>query len=116
MDNYQGNAVVNYTDRETPYTRVIEHKWFEFGRDAEGNALPHTIISREYSREWKRGDDPYYPVNDEKNSALYQRYKTWADAEENVLFCGRLAEYRYFDMDAVVARTLALCDRELGRA
>ena len=116
MDNYQGNAVVNYTDRETPYTRIIEHKWFNFGRDAEGNALPHTIISREYSREWKRGDDPYYPVNDEKNSALYQRYRAWADAEKNVIFCGRLAEYRYFDMDAVVARTLALCDEELGRA
>ena len=115
MDNYQGNAVVNYTDRETPYTRIIEHKWFNFGRDAQGSELPRTIISREYSREWKRGDDPYYPVNDEKNSALYQRYRTWADAEANVLFCGRLAEYRYFDMDAVVARTLDLCDKELSR-
>ncbi|MDO5298993.1 MAG: UDP-galactopyranose mutase [Clostridia bacterium] len=110
MSNYQGNAVVNYTDRETPFTRIIEHKWFEFGRDAEGNDLPHTVISREYSSEWKPGDEPYYPVNDERNTALYQRYRALAEGEENVLFCGRLAEYRYYDMDAVIARTLELCD------
>ena len=109
-DNYQGNAVVNYTDSETPYTRIIEHKWFEFGKDAEGRDIPHTVISREYSSEWKPGDEPYYPVNDEKNSALYARYAKLADAEKKVIFCGRLAEYRYYDMDAVVAHTLALCD------
>ena len=114
IPNYQGNAVVNYTDSETPYTRIIEHKWFEFGLDAQGNALPRTVISREYSHEWKPGDEPYYPVNDEKNSVLYARYAQMAKAERNVLFCGRLAEYRYYDMDAVVARTLALCDEVLG--
>lgn len=114
IGNYQGNAVMNYTDRETPFTRIIEHKWFEFGKDAEGKDLPHTVISREYSLEWKPGDEPYYPVNDEQNMALYQRYKAWADAESQVLFCGRLAEYRYYDMDAVVARTLELCKKEFG--
>ncbi len=112
-DNYQGNAVVNYTDSETPYTRIIEHKWFEFGKDADGNAIPHTVISREYSSEWKPGDEPYYPVNDEKNSALYARYAKLAEKERSVIFCGRLAEYRYYDMDAVVAHTLALCDAVL---
>lgn len=111
--NYQGNAVVNYTDSETPFTRIIEHKWFEFGKDEHGNALPHTVISREYSREWKPGEEPYYPVNDERNTALYARYKAWADQEKNVLFCGRLAEYRYYDMDAVVEKTLEMCEREL---
>lgn len=113
MPNYQGNAAVNYTDAETPYTRIIEHKWFEFGRDAQGNELPKTVISREYSSEWKPGDEPYYPVNDEKNSALYQRYKALADAEENVIFGGRLAEYKYYDMDAVLASALEMCDRIL---
>ncbi len=115
MKNYQGNAVVNYTDRETPFTRIIEHKWFEFGRDEQGNELPKTVISREYSSEWKPGDEPYYPVNDEKNTALYARYRALADREPNVLFCGRLAEYKYYDMDAVIAHTLALCDRELAK-
>lgn len=113
MPNYQGNAAVNYTDAETPYTRIIEHKWFEFGRDAQGNELPKTVISREYSSEWKPGDEPYYPVNDEKNSALYQRYKALADAEKNVVFGGRLAEYKYYDMDAVLASALEMCDRIL---
>lgn len=113
MPNYQGNAAVNYTDAETSYTRIIEHKWFEFGRDAQGNELPKTVISREYSSEWKPGDEPYYPVNDEKNSALYQRYKALADAEENVIFGGRLAEYKYYDMDAVLASALEMCDRIL---
>ena len=100
--NFQGNAVVNYTDRETPYTRIIEHKHFEFGTQ------PKTVISREYSSEWKLGDEPYYPVNDEKNKSLYERYKALADKEEHVTFGGRLGEYRYYDMDAVIARALDL--------
>jgi len=113
IPNYQGNAAVNYTDRESPYTRIIEHKWFEFGKDAEGNDLPKTVISMEYSSEWKPGDEPYYPVNDEKNGALYHRYKELADREEKVIFGGRLGEYKYYDMDAVIASALSLCDREL---
>ena len=112
--NYQGNAAVNYTDRETPWTRIIEHKWFEFGKDDEGNDLPKTVISREYSSEWKPGDEPYYPVNDEKNSALYEQYRALADAEDKVIFGGRLGEYKYYDMDAVIASALDLCERELG--
>lgn len=104
--NFQGNAAVNYTDRETPWTRIIEHKWFEFGKDKEGNDIPVTVISREYSSEWKVGDEPYYPVNDEKNNALYQEYKKLADREENVLFGGRLGEYKYYDMDAVIGKAL----------
>ena len=111
--NFQGNAAVNYTDRETPWTRIIEHKWFEFGKDADGNDLPKTVISREYSSEWKVGDEPYYPVNDAKNSALYAQYKELADAEKQVFFGGRLAEYKYYDMDAVIASALALADKEL---
>ncbi|MCD8399001.1 MAG: UDP-galactopyranose mutase [Lachnospiraceae bacterium] len=111
--NFQGNAAVNYTDRETPWTRIIEHKWFEFGKDEEGNDLSKTVISREYSSEWKLGDEPYYPVNDEKNGALYARYRALADAEENVIFGGRLGEYKYYDMDAVIASALELCGREL---
>ncbi|MBQ8963188.1 MAG: UDP-galactopyranose mutase [Clostridia bacterium] len=94
IPNFQGNAAVNYTDRETPWTRIIEHKWFEFGKDAEGNDLPKTVISREYSSEWKPGDEPYYPVNDEKNGALYRQYRALADGEENVIFGGRLGEYK----------------------
>ena len=90
MPNFQGNAVVNYTDRETPWTRILEHKWFEFGKDAEGNDLPGTVISREYSAEWTAGDEPYYPVNDEENGALYRRYKELAAAQRNVIFGGRL--------------------------
>ena len=111
--NFQGNAAVNYTDRETPWTRIIEHKWFEFGKDAEGNDLPKTVISREYSSEWKPGDEPYYPVNDARNGALYAEYKKLAEAEKKVIFGGRLGEYRYYDMDQTVAAALALCEREL---
>ncbi len=106
IPNFQGNAAVNYTDRETPWTRIIEHKWFEFGKDEQGQDLPKTVISREYSSEWTPGDEPYYPVNDEKNGALYAEYKKLADAEQNVIFGGRLAEYRYYDMDAVIASAL----------
>lgn len=111
--NFQGNAAVNYTDRETPWTRIIEHKWFEFGKDENGNELPKTIISREYSSEWKLGDEPYYPVNDEKNNRLYEKYKKLADAEKNVIFGGRLGEYKYYDMDQVIASALELCASEL---
>ncbi len=111
--NFQGNAAVNYTDRETPWTRIIEHKWFEFGKDAEGNDLPKTVISREYSSEWKPGDEPYYPVNDARNGALYAEYKKLAEAEKKVIFGGRLGEYKYYDMDQTVAAALALCEREL---
>ena len=106
MPNFQGNAAVNYTDRETPWTRIIEHKWFEFGKDEAGNDIPQTVISREYSSEWKPGDEPYYPVNDEKNSRLYEAYKALADREKNVVFGGRLGEYKYYDMDAVIDRAL----------
>ena len=106
ISNYQGNAVVNYTDAETPWTRIIEHKWFEFGRDENGNDLPKTVITREYPSEWKPGDEPYYPVNDEKNGNLYQAYKNLADREEKVVFGGRLGEYRYYDMDQVIAAAL----------
>lgn len=111
--NFQGNAAVNYTDRETPWTRIIEHKWFEFGKDDEGNDIPKTVISREYSSEWKVGDEPYYPVNDEKNGKLYQEYKKLAEDEKKVIFGGRLGEYKYYDMDAVIASALGLCEREL---
>jgi UDP-galactopyranose mutase len=112
--NFQGNAAVNYTDRETPWTRIIEHKWFEFGKDDEGNDLPKTVISREYSSEWKPGDEPYYPVNDEKNGALYEEYKKLAEGEANIIFGGRLGEYKYYDMDAVIASALDMCERELA--
>ena len=112
--NYQGNAVINYTDAETPYTRIIEHKWFEFGKDENGNDLPKTIISREYSSEWKPGDEPYYPVNDAKNGLLYSEYKKLADAENKVIFGGRLGEYKYYDMDQVIAAVLDRCEKELG--
>ena len=99
-DNYQGCAVVNYTDREGPYTRIIEHKHFEFGTQKK------TVISREYSSEWQRGMEPYYPVNDEKNTRLYEEYKKLAEKEENVIFGGRLGDYKYYDMDKVVACAL----------
>ena len=105
VPNYQGNAVVNYTDRETPYTRIIEHKHFEFGQQ------PKTVISREYSAEWRPGDEPYYPVNDEKNNALYEKYRALAQNERNVLFGGRLGAYRYYDMDAVIAAALEAAKR-----
>lgn len=107
MPNFQGNAAVNYTDAETPWTRIIEHKWFE---DKE---QPKTVISREFSSEWKRGDEPYYPVNDAKNSALYQEYRALAAAEKKVIFGGRLGEYRYYDMDAVIAAAMECAEREL---
>ena len=113
IPNFQGNAAVNYTDRETPWTRIIEHKWFEFGKDADGNDLPKTVISREYSSEWKPGDEPYYPVNDEKNGALYQRYKELADKEGKVIFGGRLGEYKYYDMDKTIEVALNMAKREL---
>lgn len=112
--NFQGNAAVNYTDRETPWTRIIEHKWFEFGKDADGSDLPKTVISREYSSEWKPGDEPYYPVNDEKNGALYAKYRELAQAEDHVVFGGRLGEYKYYDMDAVIASALDMCEKELA--
>lgn len=108
MPNFQGNAAVNYTDAETPWTRIIEHKWFEFGDQ------PKTVISREYSSEWKVGDEPYYPVNDEKNSILYAEYKKLAEAESNMIFGGRLGEYKYYDMDAVIASALEMCEKELA--
>ena len=111
--NFQGNAAVNYTDRETPWTRIIEYKWFEFGKDSEGNDLPKTVISREYSSEWKPGDEPYYPVNDEKNGKLYQEYKKLGDAEKKVIFGGRLGEYKYYDMDQVIAAALQKANEEL---
>ena len=108
MENYQGNAVVNYTSADVPYTRIIEHKHFNFGKQ------PVTIISREYSSEWKKGDEPYYPVNNEKNDSLYWQYEELAKNEKNVLFGGRLGQYKYYDMDAVIASSLELCEKELG--
>lgn len=116
IPNFQGNAVVNYTDRETPWTRIIEHKWFEFGKDEKGNDLSETIISREYSSEWKIGDEPYYPVNDEKNRKLYEKYKKLAEKEKNVIFGGRLGEYRYYDMDQVIEAALKVSRMELEGA
>lgn len=114
-ENFQGNAAVNYTDRETPWTRIIEHKWFEFGRGEDGNPLPKTVISREYSAEWKPGDEPYYPVNDEKNSSLYKEYRELAKNEPKVIFGGRLGEYRYYDMDQVIGAALELAEQQLCR-
>ena len=114
IPNFQGNAAVNYTDRETPWTRIIEHKWFEFGKDEAGNDLPKTVISREYSSEWKPGDEPYYPVNDEKNGALYAQYRDLAEQEKNVIFGGRLGEYKYYDMDMVIAAALSCAEKQLG--
>ena len=108
MPNFQGNAVVNYTDAETPYTRIIEHKFFEFGTQ------PKTVISREYSSEWHPGDEPYYPVNDEQNAALYGKYRALADQETKTIFGGRLGEYRYYDMDAVLRSALDLAAKEIG--
>ena len=111
IPNFQGNAAVNYTDKETPWTRIIEHKWFEFGKDEFGNDLPKTIISKEYSSEWKPGDEPYYPVNDERNGNLYAMYKKLAENEEKVIFGGRLGEYKYYDMDQVIAASLELSQK-----
>lgn len=110
IPNFQGNAAVNYTDRETPWTRIIEHKWFEFGKDETGNDLPKTVISKEYSSEWKPGDEPYYPVNDEKNNKLYQEYKKMSEKEEKVIFGGRLGEYKYYDMDVTIRSALNLAE------
>ena len=105
--NYQGNAVVNYTDRTPAFTRIIEHKHFEFGTQ------PQTVITREYSAEWKPGDEPYYPVNDEKNMSLCKRYKELAQKEKGVIFGGRLGEYKYYDMDKVIASALNMCKKIL---
>ena len=102
MENYQGNAVVNYTEREVPYTRIIEHKHFEFGRQ------PFTIISREYSSEWRKGDEPYYPVNNDKNNELFEGYRNLAEKESRVIFGGRLGNYKYYDMDKVIEAALQL--------
>jgi len=113
QENFQGNAVVNYTEAQVPYTRIIEHKHFEFGCQG-GNATNHTVITREYPANWKRGDEPYYPMNDEKNNALYAKYKALADAETNVIFGGRLGMYKYFDMHHVIAEALACVGKELG--
>ena len=110
IPNFQGNAAVNYTDRETPWTRIIEHKWFEFGKDEAGNDLPKTVISKEYSSEWKPGDEPYYPVNDEKNNKLYQEYKKMSEKEEKVIFGVRLGEYKYYDMDVTIRSALNLAE------
>ena len=106
MENYQGNAVVNYTEREIPYTRIIEHKHFEYGKQ------PVTVISREYPSEWKLGEEPYYPVNDEKNEKIAARYRALAEKEENVIFGGRLGEYRYYDMDKVIMAALKAVENE----
>lgn len=117
-DNFQGNAAVNYTDAETPWTRIIEHKWFEFGKDEDGNDLPKTVISREYSSEWKVGDEPYYPVNDAQNSTLYEKYRELGEAEfatRGVVFGGRLGQYRYYDMDQVIAAALAKAEELLNK-
>lgn len=111
--NYQGNAVVNYTDAVTPFTRIIEHKHFEqFGNQIYEN--PKTIISREYSKEWQPGDEPYYPVNDDRNSSIYAKYSELANHEENIIFCGRLAEYRYYDMHQVIAKAMDVANSILA--
>ena len=112
IPNDPGNAVINYTDAETPYTRIIEHKHFVFGSTEPGTK---TVISREYSAEWKPGDEPYYPVNDAQNGALYEQYKALADAEGKVLFGGRLGEYKYYDMDRVIESALARVRAELAK-
>ena len=112
--NWQGNAVVNYTSHDEPFTRIIEHKWFEFGKGEDGADLPDTVISREYSSAWKPGDEPYYPVNDEKNTALFERYRELGAAEEGVVFAGRLGAYKYYDMAPCIAAALELAHAELG--
>ena len=114
MPNYQGNAVINYTDAGTPWTRIIEHKWFNFGKDAGGNDIGHTIISREYSAEWKPGDEPYYPLNNDRNQELYAEYKKLADAEERIIMGGRLGEYKYYDMDKVIETAIDRAEKELS--
>lgn len=109
IGNYQGNAVVNYTDAETAHTRIIEHKHFEFGNQAK------TVITKEYPREWKSGDEAYYPINDNKNTSLYEKYKELADSQENTIFGGRLAEYKYYDMDNIIYHALEMVEKELGK-
>ena len=104
--NYQGNAVINYTDSKTPYTRIIEHKHFAFGTQEK------TVISKEYSQEWTVGEEPYYPVNDEQNNSLYEKYRSLAEKEKNVIFGGRLGQYKYYDMDAVVLAALDAAEKE----
>ncbi len=113
--NWQGNAVVNYTSHDVPYTRIIEHKHFEFGKDSNGNELPDTVISREYSAAWKPGDEPYYPVNDEKNNALYAEYAKLAESEEKVTFAGRLGTYKYYDMAPCIRAALDLAEKLLQK-
>ncbi|OYR89364.1 UDP-galactopyranose mutase, partial [Lactobacillus taiwanensis] len=111
VDNYQGNAVINYTDAETPYTRVIEHKHFEFGKGDKNK----TIITREYPADWKRGDEPYYPVNNERNNTLYKQYRDLAEKEnDKVIFGGRLGQYKYYNMDQVIAAALESVENEFG--
>ncbi len=111
--NYQGNAVINYTDADTPWTRMIEHKWFQFGKDENGNEIPKTVITKEYSTEWVPGVEPYYPINDEKNEILLKKYRELALKEQNVLFCGRLAEYKYYDMDQIIETVLNITEKIL---
>lgn len=113
-ENWQGNAVVNYTERAVPYTRIIEHKHFEFGKDANGNEIPVTIITREYPATWERGDEPYYPINDDRNTALYEKYSELAKEEGNVIFAGRLGGYKYYDMDKAIDAAFDLVKDELG--
>lgn len=112
-ENYQGNAVVNYTEYEIPYTRIIEHKHFEFGCQ-NGSINPKTVITREYPALWKRGDEPYYPMNDEKNNALFAKYRELADRQDKVIFGGRLGMYKYFDMHQVIEEALKCVEKELG--
>ena len=107
-ENYQGNAVVNYTEREIPYTRIIEHKHFEFGNQSK------TIITKEYPREWEKGDEPFYPVNNERNNNMFEKYKLLSKKEENVIFGGRLGDYEYYDMDKVIKSALETVEREFG--
>ncbi len=113
IPDFQSNAMVNYTDKEIPWTRIIEHKWFMFGKDEKGNELPKTVISKEFSKEWTKEDEPYYPINDEKNNLLYNKYKNLAQQEKNVFFGGRLGEYKYYDMDKVIESSLNFCKKEL---
>lgn len=115
VENWQGNSVVNYTSHDVEFTRIIEHKHFEFGKDANGNPLPDTVISREYSFTWQPGDEPYYPLNDERNTKLYAQYAKLAEAEENVVFAGRLGAYKYYDMAPCIAAALDLAKTELAR-
>jgi UDP-galactopyranose mutase len=114
VENWQGNAVVNYTSHDEAFTRIIEHKWFEFGKDEAGEMLPDTVITREYPADWKPGDEPYYPMNDAKNNALYAEYEKLGKAEANVVFAGRLGAYKYYDMAPCIAAALELCERELS--